>query len=74
MNAATAKRIVIVGGGVIGLSAAYHLAKLGEANVVLLEKQAVGDGSSSRAGGIITWSLVDGDRSRSAQDQSPSLS
>lgn len=57
MNAATAKRIVIVGGGVIGLSAAYHLAKLGEANVVLLEKQAVGDGSSSRAGGIITGHL-----------------
>lgn len=47
---------VVVGGGVIGLSAAYHLARRG-CHVTLLEKGAVGAGSSSRAGGIITGHL-----------------
>ncbi len=52
-NAADA---LIVGGGVIGLSAAYHLARAGS-RVTLLEKGAVGSGASSRAGGIITAHL-----------------
>jgi len=53
----SAGRIVIIGGGVIGLSAAWHLARCGGASVTLLEKDAVGAGSSSRAGGIITGHL-----------------
>lgn len=53
----SANRIVIVGGGVIGLSAAYHLARSGAGSVILLEKAAVGAGSSSRAGGIVTGHL-----------------
>lgn len=57
MSKRKAPRIVIVGGGVIGLSAAYHLASSGDASVILLEKQAIGDGSSSRAGGIVTGHL-----------------
>ena len=48
---------IIIGGGVIGLSTAYHLAKKQFGKIILLEKQAVGDGSSSRAGGIITGLL-----------------
>ncbi len=55
MTAAT--DILIVGGGVIGLSAAYHLARKGGIRVTLLEKATVGAGSSSRAGGIITGHL-----------------
>lgn len=50
--------LIIVGGGVIGLSAAYHLARAGS-GVILLEKGRVGAGSSSRAGGIITGHLWD---------------
>lgn len=53
------KTAVIIGGGVIGLSSAYHLAKMGFGEVILLEKERIGDGASSRAGGIITdllWS------------------
>lgn len=53
----SADRIVIVGGGVIGLSAAWHLARGGGVSVTLLEKDAVGAGSSARAGGIITGHL-----------------
>jgi len=44
--------VVVVGGGVIGLSTAYHLARKQAGRIVLLEKGPVGDGSSSRAAGI----------------------
>lgn len=54
MAAATA---LVIGGGVIGLSTAYHLARKGFGRVIVLEKQRVGDGSSSRAAGIITGLL-----------------
>lgn len=43
--------IVIIGGGVMGLSSAYHLALAGVERVVLLEKEALGEGSTSRAAG-----------------------
>jgi glycine/D-amino acid oxidase-like deaminating enzyme len=54
MSSSTA---IIVGGGVIGLSTAYHLAKRRYGKIILLEKGQVGDGSSSRAAGIITGLL-----------------
>jgi sarcosine oxidase, subunit beta len=46
--------IVIIGGGVMGASAAYHLAQRGMKNVVLLEKEEVfGSGATGRcAGGV----------------------
>jgi sarcosine oxidase subunit beta len=46
--------IVIVGGGVMGASIAYHLAARGMGNLVLLEKEALfGQGSTGRcAGGV----------------------
>jgi sarcosine oxidase subunit beta len=46
--------IVIVGGGVMGASAAYHLAKRGFRNIVLLEKEEFfGTGATGRcAGGV----------------------
>ena len=44
--------VVIVGGGVIGLSIAYHLAKRGVKDVVVVEKEAmVGTGSTGRCAG-----------------------
>jgi sarcosine oxidase subunit beta len=44
--------VVIIGGGVIGLSIAYHLAKRGAKDVVVLEKEAmVGTGSTGRCAG-----------------------
>ncbi|MEJ1972443.1 MAG: FAD-binding oxidoreductase [Lacunisphaera sp.] len=48
---------VIIGGGVIGLSTAYHLARRGHGRIILLEKGLLGDGSSSRAAGISTGLL-----------------
>ncbi|HZG66966.1 MAG TPA: FAD-binding oxidoreductase, partial [Herpetosiphonaceae bacterium] len=46
-----------VGGGVIGLSSAYHLARRRYGRIILVDKGPVGDGSSSRAAGIITGLL-----------------
>jgi len=52
-----AARVLVIGGGVIGLSTAYHLALRGAAEVILLEKDICGAGSSGRAAGIITGLL-----------------
>ena len=46
-------RVVIVGGGVIGCSTAYHLAKLGWKNIVLLEKSRLTSGTTWHAAGLI---------------------
>src|SRR5258706_14621328 len=45
--------VVIVGGGVVGCSIALHLAKRGQRNVVVLEKETVGSGTTSKAAGGI---------------------
>jgi len=47
--------VVIIGGGIIGLSIAYHLALKKAGRIVLLEKGQLGEGSTSRCvGGIRT--------------------
>ncbi|MSP83756.1 MAG: FAD-dependent oxidoreductase [Alphaproteobacteria bacterium] len=46
-------RIVVIGGGIIGCSVAYHLAKFGCKDVVLLEKHKVTSGSTWHAAGAI---------------------
>jgi len=50
----TRARVVIVGGGVIGCSVAYHLTKLGVTDVVLLEKHELTAGTTWHAAGLIT--------------------
>lgn len=47
--------VVIIGGGVIGLSIAYHLGKKKAGKIILLEKGQLGEGSTGRCvGGIRT--------------------
>jgi len=46
-------RIAIIGGGVIGLSIAYHLARLGITEVVVLERNQLTSGTSWHAAGIV---------------------
>ncbi|XP_064609043.1 dimethylglycine dehydrogenase, mitochondrial-like [Liolophura sinensis] len=47
--------VVIIGGGVIGTSTAYHLAKRGVPQVVLLEKSELTAGSTWHAAGLIAY-------------------
>ena len=44
-------RIVIVGGGIMGVALAYHLAEEGETNVMLIEKGELTSGSTWHAAG-----------------------
>ncbi len=46
-------KVVIIGGGAIGLSVAYHLAKLGWSDVLLLERNELTSGTSWHAAGIV---------------------
>jgi glycine cleavage system T protein len=49
----TQARVVIVGGGVIGCSVAYHLVKLGWSDVVLLERKQLTSGTTWHAAGLV---------------------
>ncbi len=46
-------RAVIIGGGIIGCSTAYHLAKLGWSDTVLLERKKLTSGSTFHAAGLV---------------------
>ncbi|HKQ97739.1 MAG TPA: FAD-binding oxidoreductase [Candidatus Polarisedimenticolia bacterium] len=45
--------VVIIGGGIQGASIAYHLARRGHTDVVILEKETLASGCSGRTGGVI---------------------
>lgn len=45
--------VIIIGAGVVGTSIAYHLAKLGCRDVVVLEKNSIGSGSTEKCPGGI---------------------
>jgi glycine cleavage system aminomethyltransferase T/glycine/D-amino acid oxidase-like deaminating enzyme len=53
-NLPTHAGIVVIGGGAIGTSIAYHLAKLGRRDVVLLERRRLTAGTTWHAAGLIT--------------------
>src|SRR6266436_8555438 len=46
-------RAVIIGGGIIGCSTAYHLARLGWREIVLLERHKLTSGSTWHAAGLV---------------------
>ena len=45
--------VVVVGGGVIGTSAAFHLARSGAGKVLLLERSFLGAGASGKSGAVV---------------------
>ena len=49
----TQARVVVAGGGIIGTSVAYHLAKMGWSDVVLLERHALTAGTTWHAAGLM---------------------
>ena len=52
-NFPTQARVVIIGGGIMGCSTAYHLAKLGWKDVVLLEQGRLSGGTTWHAAGLV---------------------
>ena len=59
----TTARVVIIGGGVVGTSALYHLAKAGWKDCVLLEKNELTAGSTWHAAGNVpnfagSWAVM----------------
>ena len=52
-NFPTHARVVIIGGGVIGCSTAYHLSKLGWKDIVLLERAQLTAGTTWHAAGLV---------------------
>ena len=56
-------QVVVVGGGVVGASTAYHLAKRGWADVVLVERNTLTSGTTWHAAGLVTQArATDGTR------------
>jgi choline dehydrogenase-like flavoprotein len=53
MSVPSKSRIVIIGGGIIGCSIAYHLAKRGERDVVVLERLQLTHGATWHAAGLV---------------------
>jgi 4-methylaminobutanoate oxidase (formaldehyde-forming) len=50
----TRARVIIVGGGIVGCSIAYHLAKRGVSDVVLLERKQLTCGTTWHAAGLVS--------------------
>src|SRR5580692_10039207 len=53
MDIPTRARVVIVGGGVIGCSIAYHLTRIGLRDIVLLERKQLTSGTTWHAAGLV---------------------
>lgn len=53
--------VVIIGAGVIGCSTAYHLARLGVSDVVVLEQEEVGSGTSGKSAAMLSLHSCDDD-------------
>lgn len=53
MTAPERSEIVIIGGGVVGASIAYHLAQRGKTDVTLVERKSLTNGSTWHAAGLV---------------------
>lgn len=51
--------VVVIGGGVIGASIAFHLAEAGVSDVVLIERDELGSGSTCKAAGGVRAQFSD---------------
>jgi 4-methylaminobutanoate oxidase (formaldehyde-forming) len=59
--------IVIIGGGIVGCSVAYHLAKLGKKDVLLLERKKLSSGTTWHAAGLVRAMLYTANLTRLAK-------
>ncbi len=63
----THAEIVIIGGGIIGCSVAYHLARLGRRDVLLLERKKLTSGTTWHAAGLVRAMLYSGNLTKLAK-------
>ncbi len=54
INIPKSNKVVVIGGGVIGCSVAYHLAKFGWKDVVVLERDQLTSGTTWHAAGLVS--------------------
>jgi 4-methylaminobutanoate oxidase (formaldehyde-forming) len=47
-------QVVVIGGGIYGVNIAYHLAKMGWKDLILLEKHDISSGATAHAAGLVT--------------------
>ena len=47
-------KVIIIGGGIAGCSVAYHLAKFGWEDVILLERDQLTSGTTWHAAGLVS--------------------
>ena len=47
-------KVVVIGGGVVGCSVAYHLAKFGWKDTILLERDQLTSGTTWHAAGLVS--------------------
>lgn len=52
-NLPNTARVVVIGGGIVGCSTAYHLGKLGLTDTVLLERKKLTSGTTFHAAGLV---------------------
>jgi len=57
-NLPTHARVIVIGGGVIGCSVAYHLTKIGWKDVVLLERKQLTCGATWHAAGLVASGMT----------------
>ncbi len=55
----TSAEVVVIGGGAVGASAAHHLRELGVDDVLLVERDSLGSGSTSKSAGGVRMQFAD---------------
>ncbi len=58
-RATESAEVVVVGGGAVGAATAFHLAELGITDIVLLERESLGGGSSGKSAGGFRLQFAD---------------
>ena len=66
-NLPSQAQVVVIGGGIVGCSVAYHLTKLGWKDVVLLEQGRLSGGTTWHAAGLVGQLRVNEDLTRLIQ-------
>ncbi len=62
----TSADVVVIGGGVNGASTAFHLARAGVKNVILVERRQLGSGASGKSGALVRMHYTNPHESRLA--------